>query len=784
MDDMLRKWKSLVSTFQGVSIAIPRLYFHLLESEAGTYNLQGFCDASAGAYAAVVYIKAEMGEETSVRFVASKTRVAPANKQTIPRLELLAALLLARLITSISAALEPEILLSAPTCFSDSKVALYWIKGTDKEWKPFVQNRVNEIRRLLPISCWSHCPGKENPADLPSRGVTPLELSGSTLWFHGPDWLCHAGIDLGEDDGQIPEDCLLEMKCRSHKQGHSLLVASTEPRLQLSAIIKCEQFSNFRRLLRVTAYVLKFVHLLKQQIQMDERPLNVELNAADLTETETLWVKCVQHALAEDKRFEEWKRQFRLFVGDDGLYRCKGRLGNANLPYPTKFPALLCRQHHVTSLIVKDAHERVMHNGVKETLTELRTRYWIVKGRQFVRRILHGCIVCRKYEGKPYRTPASPPLPEFRVKPEPPFTYTGVDFAGPLFVKTTDPEQSGKVWICLYTCCVVRAVHLDIVPDMTAEAFIRCFKRFASRRGFPRKCISDNGKTFKSASKTIRTVVNHPEVQRHFAGIGMEWSFNIEKAPWTGGIFERMVRSVKRCLKKTIGKAVLSYDELLTAVTEVEMILNSRPLSYVSTEDIEEPLTPSHFLIGRRVLSLPDAIPSEHEEDDVEISQNYLTRRVKYMNRTLDHFWKRWQAEYLMELRECHRYGSDTHTTTEAISVGDIVVVHNENRPRGLWRLGKVEEVQKGADGHARSCSVRVHSRGTHSTVLRRPLKCLYPLEINCTYSHTPSHTPSSGEECQADEPRRRPTRAAARMATQGIRACLQAGDSPTEDSD
>ena len=165
-------------------------------------------------------------------------------------------------------------------------------------------------------------------------------------------------------------------------------------------------------------------------------------------------------------------------------------------------------------------------------------------------------------------------------------------------MKTTSVQGNSKVWICLYTCCVVRAVHLDLVPDMTAEAFIRSFKCFTARKGFPQQLISDNGKTFKSAARTIRAVLNHPTVQQHFTKIGLEWSFNVEKAPWTGGIFERMVRSAKRCLKKTIGGAVLSYDELLTAVTEVEMILNSRPLSYVSTEDIEEPLTPSHSSEG------------------------------------------------------------------------------------------------------------------------------------------------------------------------------------------
>ena len=243
-----------------------------------------------------------------------------------------------------------------------------------------------------------------------------------------------------------------------------------------------------------------------------------------------------------------------------------------------------------------------------------------------MRQVIHGCVLCRRFEGMPYRTPPAPPLPEFRVNHEPPFTYTGVDFAGPLYIKTTSVIRGQKVWICLYTCCAVRAVHLEVVPDMSAETFLRSFKRFTSRRGFPKLMVSDNAKSFKSAAKTIRAVLNHPDMRAHFAGVKLEWSFNVEKAPWTGGIFERMIRSTKRCLKKTIGRAVLTYDEVVTIMTEVEMIINSHPLSYMSTEDIEEPLTPSHFLIGRRALSLPDSSLSEEEVDNFCISPTHLSK--------------------------------------------------------------------------------------------------------------------------------------------------------------
>ena len=164
-------------------------------------------------------------------------------------------------------------------------------------------------------------------------------------------------------------------------------------------------------------------------------------------------------------------------------------------------------------------------------------------------------------------------------------------------------------------CCVVRAVHLDLVPNLTADSFLQSFRRFTARRGFPHKMVSDNGKTFKAAAKRVQILLNHANVQ-HYSADGIEWCFNLKKAPWWGEVFERMIKSLKRCLKKSIGCARPTYDKLLTTLAEVEMILNSRPLSYV------EPLTPSHLLIGCRVLNLPDTMMACSDDgEDIGVSQ-------------------------------------------------------------------------------------------------------------------------------------------------------------------
>ncbi len=188
-----------------------------------------------------------------VKFVASKTRVSPIHHQTIPRLELLSALLLAKLMKGVTTSLESELPLSQPACYTDSKVALYWILDSDKEWRQFVQNRVSEIRKLIPAACWKHCAGKDNPADLPSRGLALLELSVSKLWIQGPSWLKEAKAGERDEGLPMPEECSSEMKM---KPFHSLLV--TEERPSLSQIMDCRRYSSVHRFFGVTAYVVRF----------------------------------------------------------------------------------------------------------------------------------------------------------------------------------------------------------------------------------------------------------------------------------------------------------------------------------------------------------------------------------------------------------------------------------------------------------------------------------------------------------------------------------------------
>ncbi len=200
-----------------------------------------------------------------------------------------------------------------------------------------------------------------------------------------------------------------------------------------------------------------------------------------------------------------------------------------------------------------------------------------------------------------------------------------------------------------------------------------------------------------------------------------------------------------------------TYDELLTVVTEVESVLNSRPLTYVSCNDMEEPLTPAHFLTGRRIRTLPDGPhPQESTDDDARVTSEDLSRRINHLNGLMNQFWKRWKSEYLLELRDHHRYNTGK-SDAEPVSKGDVVLVHDD-KPRGFWRLARVLETVAGRDGRIRGAVLRVSSPTGRPSTLRRPLQLLYPLEMNSCDSHQPdmnlpAHEPRTDDVADHESP-------------------------------
>lgn len=249
---------------------------------------------------------------------------------------------------------------------------------------------------------------------------------------------------------------------------------------------------------------------------------------------------------------------------DTGIVKCKGRLNNSNLPPNSRNPILLPAKHQFVRLVIKDMHELTKHSGIRDTLVTSRERFWILRGREAVKQIIRKCVICRRYEGTQYRSQPSSDLPSKRVSEDPPFTHVGLDFARALFIgdrnSTERANESSKVYVCLFTCALARAVHLEMTRDLSVQTFLLVFRRFASRLGLLVTLISDNAKTFKSSCKEIRKITRAEEVWRFLTNKRIVSNFIIQRAPWWGGYWERLVQSIKRPLKKVLGRSTLNFD--------------------------------------------------------------------------------------------------------------------------------------------------------------------------------------------------------------------------------
>ena len=295
-----------------------------------------------------------------------------------------------------------------------------------------------------------------------------------------------------------------------HQEGmEAVCMATGGPSSSLLNVINPEHYSSLHKLLAVMSRVIDFLMNCKSG-EKDRK--TGPLTTQELSIAMTLWIKAVQ-GQAFSREIQQLSRkntklslplicQLRLYLDDNTVLCCRGRLESPTLNDQSKFPVLLHRNEHFTKLVALVAHIQVLHSGVRETLAQLRQKYWVPHRRQFVRSLVRKCVTCRKTDGPPYRPVSSPPLPTSRVSEGQAFSITSVDYAGPLYVKSsTGDQRPTKVYIAFFTCAVVRAVHLKVVEDLSLESFIQAFRRFVSRRGVPERLISDNEKTSRTVAR-------------------------------------------------------------------------------------------------------------------------------------------------------------------------------------------------------------------------------------------------------------------------------------------
>ena len=586
-------WVKLLNSIRLKSVfRVSRFCFTKL-TDVSSVQLQGFSDSSTESYCAVVYLRFITSSGIGVRFLASKTKVAPIKTLTVPRLELLGCLLLSKLVGEIQVCLTDRLVVDEVFCWSDSQVSLCWIRGKEKSWKPWVENRVVRIRKIVSAEKWHFVKGEDNPADIPTRLTVDFDDSFWDHWINGPQFLLSStDLTFSDNDSNLTSnEAMIESKTK--------LICSTatdEPKYEtlgcnnitnvnlndlgnsvsLAKVIDINRFSSLTTLIRVTGFVNRFVNNLcnrtKKNIDavISDPVLTIEENERSLK----MWILSEQATLKLQSNFLKIKNSLNLFE-DDGILRLKGRFQNSSLEFSAKFPVLIRgKESYFTRLVVWDAHQNVLHHGVESTLGNVRSKFWIVRGRRTVKDVIRKCVICRRHQGKTMVPPPSPDLPSFRVNVNFSFYSIGIDYAGPLYVK--DRDCTSKVYVLLFSCATSRALHLEITPDLGKFAFMRAFERFMARKGRPKIVISDNAKTFKAN-----------EVKRFFTELQIQHQFILPASPWWGGFYERMVRTIKTSLRKSLGRSLVSSEQLETLLCKVESIINSRPLAYVSGRSID-----------------------------------------------------------------------------------------------------------------------------------------------------------------------------------------------------
>ena len=564
-------------------------------------------------------------------------------------------------------------------------------------------NRVIEIQSLTDPAVWFHCPGKDNPADLTTRGLYAQELVKSDMWLRGPFWLSQ------------PVDCF-------PKLGHSQLpdtlseeavtgdVVSLHTASQEGLLMLFNKWGSLTKTWRILAWVCRFV-------KNCGRPTVVE-RESDLTQNELLEARLKLYRLtqlhyfpAEYAALQEGRPLLKNsplckltpFIGNNGLLRVKGRLQNSNLSYESKHPIILPRGH-LSSILVHFQHKLLKHAGVDTMVSSLRNVYLIIGLRRLAKQVKRECVYCQFQDAKGCNAPAAP-LPDLRVSQAPPFAVTGVDFAGPLFCSDV-PKK--KYYVLLFTCAVVRAIHLEVTDSLSTADFLLALRRFCSRRGMPSIIYSDNVGTFKAAES---------QLVKLFGPNTPQWKYIMPKSPWWGGWWERLIRSVKSALRKTLGKLTVNKTELETTLIEIEACVNSRPLTFLGDEvDSMQPLTPSHFLIGRSAGFQP-----EITEDERVLSRMDLTHWERLRVDLLDKFWNKWSKEYLTNLP----LTVEKFKSRGDISVGSVVLIQEDKVPRMQWLMGVVKDLIKGRDGVVRSAIIKT-SKGIRFRAVQR----LHDLEV------------------------------------------------------
>ncbi|XP_057335042.1 uncharacterized protein LOC130673847 [Microplitis mediator] len=710
------KWRNFKNELKFISeIKIPR-WIH--SSTCSTTEIHGFSDASQLAMAAAVFIKVHTpAHGVKVTLLCSKTKVAPLKRLTIPRLELTAAHMLAKLTKHCQSTLN---LTQSPIyLWTDSTITLTWIKSHPSRWKEFVRNRVSHIQDLLPDGHWNFIPGTQNPADCATRGLTPTQLRDHQLWWTGPPWLL-------KSSSSWPKCPSIDDTGAQAEERPGLALFSSNSPLKSNWPIM-ERPIPLLRMLRATAICFRLRDMIKKS---PNSSLKTPFTSDEVISALNFCIKETQrihfsNEINMHSKHAPWPNghpfaRLVAFIDTDGIIRVGGRLENSPNQDQSKHPAILPRNAALTKLIISDAHQRTMHGGTQLTLAFIRQKYWIIGGRQPVRSIILKCIKCARHRADRAQQLMGQ-LPVSRVTPSSAFTHTGVDYAGPITLKNWRRRgaKTYKGWICVFVCLSTSAVHLEVVSDYSSSGFIAALRRFISRRGICTALYSDCGTTFKGAETDLNRLFTQGtqesrEILDHITVNSIAWHFNPPAAPHMGGKWEAAVKSLKHHLTRSVGESSFTFEEFTTLLTQIEAILNSRPLEPLTEDpDDMDALTPGHFLIGRALNMIPE--PALIDTNSSRLS------RWQFLQQRVQQFWNHWSTSYLQRQLAITKWQRPTHQ----IQVGSLVLLTDERFPPTRWPLARIIALHPGKDGLTRVATLK-----TVNSTLTRPITKLALLPI------------------------------------------------------
>ena len=684
-------------------ISVPRCYTpHRVSSEAVTRTLHIFCDAAERIYGAVAYLVTDDGESRFPCFVMARSRVAPKRQLSMPRLELSAALVGAQLTHTLHQELTLSI--SHTHLWSDSMTVLAWLKSDSQRFKVFVGTRVAEIQNLTDGYPWHYVESGNNVADDITRGKPLVDLAEESRWFRGPAFL----LQDEEFWPKAPSDSPCDFDDEYKKVMFcGRLVASP---LSEITVIEDETWNDLVvRAWRQESGESEAEPSVDQREKVETalfRKVQADCYGRDLTALEA--DKEIENNSTLRKLSPELDKELRLI-------RLGGRLRNAEgVEEGTRHPIVLDGHHPITRLLIKDFDAKLHHAcGSERVFAEIRRRFWIPGGRQVVRKLKHQCVECRRWRAQP-EVPRMADLPSARTQIyKPAFHSTGIDCFGPMEVKVG--RRAEKRWGIIFKCMTTRAVHLDLVESMDADAFLLAYNRFYPRKGVPYEILCDCGTNFKGADSELKATLEQlePDLRRKLAEHKVRFRFNPPSAPHFGGTWEREIRAAKATLNAVLKAQTVPEPVLRTLLIDIEGILNSKPLGYVSSDAADlDPITPNMLLMGRRDPSSPPVIYDERER--------LRRRKWRYSQVLADQFWRRFVRYYLPMMQSREKWQRDVRN----LKMGDVVMIADPRLVRAQWPIGSISEVLQGKDGRVRVVKVKVNDK-----IYTRPVSRIILLE-------------------------------------------------------